>query len=230
MRSHTILLAALCAFAPAAAFAQEGKAPETTNEKVSYAIGSRIGAGLKRDGVEIDGKQLLAGIEDAFAGGELKLTEEQMMQVMTEFQQKLQTKMQAEAAVSGGKNMEEGKAFLETNGKKEGLTTTASGLQYQVLTAGDGPKPKLTDKISAHYHGTLIDGKVFDSSVERGQPASFPVSGVIPGWTEALQMMPVGSKWRLFIPSPLADGERGAGADIGPNATLVFDVELLSIE
>jgi FKBP-type peptidyl-prolyl cis-trans isomerase FklB len=225
MRSQFILTTVLCAVTPLA-FAQEAaKAPETTTAKVSYAIGSRIGTGLKRDGVEIDSKELLAGIVDGYAGGALKMTEEQMMQVMTEFQQQMQAKMQVESAAAGQKNMEEGKAFLEANGKKEGVVTTASGLQYQILTKGDGPKPKLENKISAHYHGTLTDGTVFDSSIERGEPASFPVQGVIPGWTEAL-----GSKWRLFVPSALAYGERGAGADIGPNATLIFDVELLKIE
>jgi len=127
-------------------------------------------------------------------------------------------------------NTEAGKKFLEENAKKPGVVTLPSGLQYQIITEGTGPKPGLEDKVTTNYHGTLINGKVFDSSVERGQPVSFAVNGVIPGWTEALQLMPVGSKWKLFIPSNLAYGERGAGGDIGPNETLVFEVELISID
>jgi FKBP-type peptidyl-prolyl cis-trans isomerase FklB len=127
-------------------------------------------------------------------------------------------------------NVGKGKAFLEENSKKAGVITLPSGLQYSIIKEGTGPKPKLEDKVTTHYHGTLLDGKVFDSSVERGQPVSFAVNGVIPGWTEALQLMPVGSKWKLFIPSNLAYGERGAGGDIGPNETLIFEVELISID
>ena len=132
--------------------------------------------------------------------------------------------------MKGQENVAKGKAFLEENKKKAGVQTTASGMQYIVMKEGTGAKPGLNDKVTTHYHGTVIDGTVFDSSVERGQPASFPVSGVIPGWTEALQMMPVGSKWKLFLPSELAYGERGAGGKIGPNSVLVFEVELLSID
>ncbi|MFV1994878.1 MAG: FKBP-type peptidyl-prolyl cis-trans isomerase [Verrucomicrobiales bacterium] len=210
--------------------AEELPKPETTPEKISYALGTRIGGGLKRDGIEVDRKQLLAGIMDSYSGAALKLSDEEMNAVMTAFQQEMQAKAAAAATEAGGKNAEAGKDFLAKNGKKEGVVITESGLQYQVLTAGEGPKPTLSDKISAHYHGTLIDGTVFDSSVDRGQPASFPVSGVIPGWTEALQLMPQGSKWRLFVPSSLAYGERGAGSSIGPHSTLIFDVELLEIE
>jgi FKBP-type peptidyl-prolyl cis-trans isomerase FklB len=137
--------------------------------------------------------------------------------------------MQQKAAMRGQEAKSTGDKFLAENGKKKGVTTTASGLQYEVLKAGDGPKPAATDKVNVHYHGTLINGKVFDSSVERGQPITFGVQEVIKGWTEALQLMPVGSKWKIFIPSQLAYGEQGAGGDIGPNEALVFEVELLGI-
>jgi FKBP-type peptidyl-prolyl cis-trans isomerase len=215
------------------AVAQEkaAAAPETVAQKVSYVIGTRIGAGLKRDGIDLDTKQLFDGLTDGFAGKELKMTEEQMATVMGEFQKTMQEKAAAEAAQSGVKNLKEGQDFLAGNGKKEGVVTTESGLQYQVLTKGDGPMPTLNDKIKAHYHGTLVDGTVFDSSVQRGEPVSFPVSGVIKGWTEALQLMPVGSKWRIFVPSDLAYGANPRpGGPIGPNAALIFDVELLGIE
>lgn len=229
MRVFSLIVGGLCALT-AVAPAQEGKIPESQSEKISYAIGSRIGMGLKRDGVELDVNQLLAGVVDAYSEKELKLTDEQMMEVMEAFQKTMQAKSQQESSAKGEMNLGEGKAFLESNGKKDGVTTTTSGLQYEVLTTGKGPKPTKEDKIKAHYHGTLIDGTVFDSSVDRGEPVSFPVSGVISGWTEALQLMPVGSKWRLYIPSNLAYGDRGAGPMIGPNATLIFDVELLEIE
>ncbi len=224
---HSYLLVSLAlAGLPGGASAQDAAAGADMADKVSYVIGTNIGRNLQRDGIEIQMEQLMAGLKDAFEGNELKLSEEEMQQVMAAFQQKLQQK----ASEAGVKNMEDGKTFLETNGKKEGVVTTDSGLQYLVLTKGEGALPKTTDTIKAHYHGTLIDGTVFDSSVQRGEPATFPVGGVIPGWTEALQLMPLGSKWRLFIPSSLAYGERGAGAQIGPHSTLIFDVELLGIE
>lgn len=200
------------------------------DQKASYAIGTRIGMNLKRDAVQLDVDQFVAGLTDGFEGKELAMTEEQMQEVMMALQQKVQAAQQAEMAEAGAANIEAAKKFLEDNGKVEGVVTTDSGLQYQVITTGDGPKPTKEDTIEAHYHGTLIDGTVFDSSVQRGQPAKFPVGGVIPGWTEALQLMPVGSKWKLFIPSELAYGDRGAGDRIGPNSALVFEVELLSIE
>ena len=147
------------------------------------------------------------------------------------FQEEMQAKMAATAEAEGGDNLKAGQDFLAANGKKEGIVTTPSGLQYEVVTMGDGVKPTTEDKITAHYHGTLIDGTIFDSSVDRGQPASFPVSGVIKGWTEALQLMPVGSKFKLYIPSELAYGANPRpGGPIGPNAALIFDVELLSID
>jgi FKBP-type peptidyl-prolyl cis-trans isomerase len=139
------------------------------------------------------------------------------------------TRRESARVSEGERNLEAGRVFFEENGKREGVVTLASGMQYQVLTEGQGPKPSATDKVLTHYHGTLLDGSVFDSSVERGEPISFPVNGVIRGWVEALQLMPVGSKWKLFIPADLAYGERGAGGRIGPNQALIFEVELLDI-
>ncbi len=211
--------------------AEDVAAPQSDSEKVSYSIGTNLGGQFKRDGIELDAKQFLSGLTDSFEGKDLKLTPEEMMAVMMKFQEEMQAKMEAEAAAEGGENLKAGQEFLAANGKKEGITTTASGLQYEIITMGDGPKPTTEDKITAHYHGTLIDGTIFDSSVDRGQPASFPVSGVIKGWTEALQLMPVGSKWKVYIPSDLAYGANPRpGGPIGPNAALIFDIELLSID
>jgi FKBP-type peptidyl-prolyl cis-trans isomerase FklB len=193
-------------------------------DSVSYGIGSTIGRNLKKDGLDSINVDLLArGIREVFEGKTEAMTPEAAQAVIGEYIQGIQSKkLEANSAA--------GKKFLEENGKQPGVVTLPSGLQYQIIKEGNGPKPTLTDKVTTHYHGTLINGKVFDSSVERGQPASFPVNGVIQGWTEALQLMPVGSKWKLFVPSSLAYGERGAGGDIGPNETLIFEVELLSID
>jgi FKBP-type peptidyl-prolyl cis-trans isomerase FklB len=201
----------------------------TDKEKVSYAIGNSIGNNFKEQGIEVEPSIVAQAIKDVLTDSTLALTEEQMEEVMMNFQRAMQAKAQSRQSKAGEANRAEGNAFLEANKKKEGIVTLPSGLQYQVISQGTGAKPGLKDHVTTHYHGTLINGKVFDSSVRRGQPASFPVNGVISGWTEALQLMPVGSKWKLFIPSELAYGERGAGADIGPGTTLVFEVELLSI-
>jgi FKBP-type peptidyl-prolyl cis-trans isomerase FklB len=202
----------------------------TQKDKVSYAIGMNIGTNLHRQAVDVDQKILQQGLEDALAGGKTQLSEDEakatLMQFQTEMHQKQQEKMQQ----AGATNKKEGDAFLAANKSKEGVVTLPSGLQYKILTAGTGPKPKSSDSVVCNYKGTLIDGKEFDSSYKRGQPATFPVAGVIKGWTEALQLMPVGSKWQLFVPSDLAYAERGSGPDIGPNATLIFEVELLSIQ
>lgn len=194
-------------------------------DKVSYFIGTNMGSQLKGQGIDVDIAALTEGIADAVAGKEPKYTQEELMVAMQAFE----AKMQAEAAKKSEASKAAGDKFLADNGKREGVTTTASGLQYEVLKAADGAKPAATDQVKVHYHGTLVDGKVFDSSVERGEPVTFPVQGVIKGWVEALQLMPVGSKWKLFIPSELAYGKQGAGADIGPDAALVFEVELLEI-
>jgi FKBP-type peptidyl-prolyl cis-trans isomerase FklB len=203
---------------------------KSQKDKVSYSIGLDIGRNLKDQSIEVDPTLLARGIQDAISDGKRLLTEEEVQTVMTAFQQEMQAKAAAKGKEVGDKNLKEGNQFLAENKKKKGIVTLPSGLQYKVITEGKGKKPKATDTVTTQYKGTLIDGTEFDSSYKRGQPASFPVSGVIPGWTEALQLMPVGSKWQLFVPPALAYGPRGAGQQIGPNATLIFEVELLSIQ
>lgn len=191
--------------------------------KFSYALGLSIAGNLVQSGVKTFDPQLfIDGIEDVFSGKAPKLTAEEANSILQSFMAELQ-------AGEGKRNHEAGQQFLAENRNKKDVQETASGLQFTILKTGDGELPSLTDQVKCHYHGTLIDGTIFDSSVERGQPAVFPVNGVIQGWVEALQLMPVGSKWRLFIPSELAYGDHGAGAAIGPNSTLIFDVELLEI-
>lgn len=195
----------------------------TEREKVSYALGLSMAANLAEQGFkELDTAALAQGLQHHFDRSDLLMQPEEIQQVLGQAFQKAQESMKAEAGA-------EGEAFLAENAKKDGITVLESGLQYRVITEGSGAKPMATDQVTTHYHGTLINGKVFDSSVERGQPATFPVNGVIPGWVEALQLMPVGSKWELFVPYNLAYGERGAGADIKPYSTLVFEVELIAI-
>ncbi len=200
-------------------------------QKSSYAIGMDIGGNFKKQEIEIDPKAMAAGLADALSG-KTQMTEAEAKQILTEFRMSMMAKMQEKEKASGEKNVKAGEDFLAANAKKEGVKTTASGLQYKVIKAGDGKgkTPKSTDTVKVHYHGTLIDGTVFDSSVERGEPAEFPVNGVIPGWTEVLQLMKEGDKWQVYIPAKLAYGERGAGGKIGPNAALVFDVELLKVQ
>ena len=196
---------------------------ESLKDKASYALGINIANSLKQQSVsEINVEAFAKGVQDFYEGNDLQIDVKETNNVINQFISGLQS-------AAGGKNAEEGKKFLAKNALQEGVTTLPSGLQYKVLKAGLGPKPKATDTVTTHYHGTLIDGTVFDSSVDRGQPASFPVNGVIQGWQEALQLMTQGSKWRLFVPSELAYGNRGAGGLIGPGATLIFDVELLNI-
>ena len=203
----------------------------TPKEKASYAIGMNWGNGLHRQGVEVDMPALMQGMKDAMAGTKTLLTEEEARAALMQLQSEVQAKQQAKAAQEGEANKKEGEAFLAANKSKEGVVTLPSGLQYKILKEGSGPKPKATDSVVCNYKGTLINGTEFDSSYKRGEPATFPVTGVIKGWTEALQLMPVGSKWQLFIPSDLAYGARGTpGGPIGPNSTLIFEVELLSIK
>ena len=206
------------------------KALKSDSERFGYALGMNIGASLKQMQTDIDLPSLLAGLRDTFEGTEPLLTSEQAAEARKEFSKKVQEKQAEKIKHASEKNRKEGEAFLTENKKKEGVITTESGLQLVVLKEGDGPKPKATDRVKVHYRGTLLDGTEFDSSYKRGQPVTFPVNGVIAGWTEALQLMKVGSKVRLFIPSNLAYGERGAGQRIGPNAALIFEVELLGIE
>ena len=192
-------------------------------EKVSYSLGVSIATNVKSQGLEqVDYESLANAFKDVFENNQLQISENEANMVLQDYFGKLANKKK-EANIEAGKN------FLNENAQRDGVTTTESGLQYEVLKEGTGNLPKETDKVTVHYHGTLIDGTVFDSSVDRGEPATFPVNGVIPGWVEALQLMKEGAKYKLFIPSNLAYGERGAGGAIGPNATLVFEVELISI-
>ena len=191
-------------------------------EKFSYALGLSIASNLIQSGVKtIDPSSFVIALEDLFTGNEPKMSVEEANSILQNF-------MEEQRGGSGGENLEEGLKFLEENRKDEKVVEIASGLQYKILVEGDGESPSIDDQVKCHYHGTLINGTVFDSSVQRGTPAVFPVNGVIQGWVEALQKMQVGSKWRLFIPPELAYGEQGAGS-IGPNSTLIFDVELLKI-
>lgn len=204
---------------------------KTQKEKASYALGMKIGGDLKRQGVNtaVDPAIAARGFKDALAGSKPLLTEDEEKAALTQLQTEVRGAQEAKAHEAGAANRKEGVAFLAANKSKEGVVTLPSGLQYKILTAGTGAKPTASDTVTCNYRGTLIDGKEFDSSYKRGEPASFQVGGVIKGWTEALQLMPVGSKWQLFIPPDMAYGDRGAGADIGPGATLIFEVELLSI-
>jgi len=222
-------LIVVLAFAVSAG-AEEPKALSTQKEKISYGIGVNIGKSLQNDNLDVDVDILARGIRDVFSGGKLQLTDEEHRAAMTAAQREVMEKQKEAATKAGEKNKKEGEAFLAGNKKKEGVVTLPSGLQYKVLKAGDGKSPAATDKVETNYRGTLIDGTEFDSTYKRGQTATFPVNGVIPGWTEALQKMKVGDKWQLFVPSELAYGERGAGREIGPNATLIFEVELISIK
>jgi FKBP-type peptidyl-prolyl cis-trans isomerase FklB len=215
--------------------AEESKiAPElkldTPKSRISYTIGVNIGQDFKTQKMDIDTDFLLMGLKDSITGKELRLTDEEMVSEIQTFQQEMQAKMAAEMEVLIAKNAADGEAFLAENAKKEGVVVTESGLQYKILEIGEGDSPGLADVATVHYRGTLIDGTQFDSSYDRGQPATFPVGGVIAGWTEALQLMKPGAKWQIVIPAGLAYGERGAGKDIGPNSTLLFDVELISVE
>lgn len=210
---------------------------KTQKDKVSYALGMNIGTNLQRQPVELDPALVALGLKDALSGGKMLLTIEEAQSVLKVVQDDLKQKQQAkmkeqEAKMKelGAANQKEGDEFLAANKAKDGVVTLPSGLQYKILQAGTGPKPAASDTVVCNYKGTLINGKEFDSSYKRNEPATFPVNGVIKGWTEALQLMSVGSKWQLFIPPTLAYGDRGAGADIGPSATLIFEVELVSIQ
>jgi FKBP-type peptidyl-prolyl cis-trans isomerase FklB len=202
----------------------------TQKEKFSYALGMNLGTNLQKQSVPVDVDLVMRGLKDSLAGGKLLLTEDEARAAMTEVQNQLRQQMQEKAKAQGEANQKEGDAFLAANKSKPDVVTLPSGLQYKILQPGTGPKPAATDTVVCNYKGTLVDGKEFDSSSKHGGPASFPVTGVIKGWTEALQLMPVGSKWQLFVPPSLGYGERGAGNDIGPDATLIFEVELVSIK
>jgi FKBP-type peptidyl-prolyl cis-trans isomerase FklB len=203
----------------------------TQKQKASYAIGLNIGKSMHKDSVDVDPNILLRGMKDGLAGNKPLLTDDEARAAMVALQADLRKKGEEKMLVQGEANKKEGDAFLAENKSKEGVVALPSGLQYKILKEGTGPKPAATDSVVCNYKGTLLDNTEFDSSYKRGQPATFPVNGVIKGWTEALQLMPVGSKWQLFIPPDLAYGARGGpGGGIGPNATLVFEVELMSIQ
>jgi FKBP-type peptidyl-prolyl cis-trans isomerase FklB len=203
---------------------------KTQKDSVSYAIGLDIGKRLKQQSVEFDADLLARGIKDADSDSTRLLTETQAESVMNTFQHQMAAKLDSVKKALGMKNKADGDAFLAENRKKGGVKVLPDGLQYKILKEGNGKKPKADETVTVNYRGTLIDGKEFDSSIKRGEPATFQVKGVIKGWTEALQLMPIGSKWQLFIPPELAYGERGAGEVIPPNSTLIFEVELLSIK
>ena len=238
-KGMVVTICAALALLPLAAAAAEAEKKEEAKpapialdsdaQKVSYIIGSQIGASMKGDGIEIDMDAFVRGIEDARGGKELALSKEEQQAVMTAFKTKMMEKMKVDRAAAAEKNGAEGSKFLAENAKKPGVKTLPSGLQYVVETEGKGAQPKASDTVTAHYRGTLVDGKEFDSSYQRKEPAQFPVTGVIPGWTEALQLMHVGDKWKVFIPANLAYGENGQPPTIPPNATLIFDIELLDI-
>jgi len=208
-----------------------GLALTTQKQKASYALGMKIASDLKRQAVapSVDGAITARALRDALAGNKLLLTDDQEKAALMQLQTEVRAAQEAKAKEASGPARKAGEAFLAENKSKEGVVTLPSGMQYKILTAGTGPKPTANDTVTCNYRGTLLNGKEFDSSYKRGQPASFPVSGVIKGWTEALQLMPVGSKWQLFIPPDLAYGDRGAGGDIGPGETLIFEVELISV-
>ena len=209
---------------------EEAMTLETSEQRVSYGMGIGLGQRIGEQPFEMDLDAFLQGIKDAIDGGEQLMTQDEITQEMQNFQQQQIAKQQERQNQLAEKNKTDGAAFLAENATKEGVETTESGLQYKVITAGKGAKPGPDDTVEVHYAGTLLDGTEFDSSYKRGSTVSFPVGGVIAGWTEALQLMPVGSKWQLFIPSDLAYGPGGTGGGpIGPNATLIFDVELVSI-
>jgi FKBP-type peptidyl-prolyl cis-trans isomerase FklB len=213
-----------------AAFAADAPVLRNDKEKLSYSIGMDIGGNLKEGSIDVDPDVLAKGLKDSYGGGKTALTEEEARRTIQDFQQRIAAKRAETMRKAGERNKADGEKFLAENAGKAGVKTLPSGLQYKELEAGTGKTPKATDTVTVHYRGTLIDGKEFDSSYKRGAPATFPVSGVIAGWTEALQLMKEGSKWQLFIPSNLAYGERGAGRDIGPNAALIFEVELISVK
>ncbi|MBF0282314.1 MAG: FKBP-type peptidyl-prolyl cis-trans isomerase [Zetaproteobacteria bacterium] len=231
---RTLLTASICtSLLACSASSQAENTPvklESEAAKFSYAMGMDIGTSLQRLNLEWDEKALIEGLITSLKAGDMRLTAEQAEAAKKVVFERLKKEAQEKQAAASSDNLKEGAKYMVENGKKEGVTTTDSGLQYEVITMGDGPKPKATDKVKVHYKGTLLNGAEFDSSYSRGEPISFPLNQVIPGWTEGVQLMPVGSKFRFVIPSKLAYGEQGAGPVIGPNSTLVFEVELLDIE
>ena len=230
MRTRLITaLATLAMLAGVSVLGADSTDLKDAKQKLSYSIGTEVGAGLKKQGIDIDPKAFSAGLADALVG-KLQLSDAEIKQALNSARTQLMAKQQAKQQADAAVNAKASEAFLAANGKKEGVKTTASGLEYKVLKSGTGKTPTLKDTVKVHYQGTLIDGTVFDSSIQRGEPVVFPLDGVIPGWTEALQLMKEGDKFQLFIPPKLAYGAAGAGDKIGPNAVLIFEVELIDIE
>lgn len=229
--TKTFLRAALTtALFSANLYAEDKPVLKDQKDKVSYSIGLEIGSGLKKQKLDVNADLIVAGFRDGISGKKPLLSEAETKEVMARFEEEMEARMAKEADAATEKNKKDSEAFLAANKKKEGVKTLPSGLQYKILTEGKGASPTLDDQVTTHYRGTLIDGTEFDSSYSRKEPAKFGVGQVIKAWQEALPLMKVGSKWQLFIPSDLAYGERGAGGVIGPNAALIFDIELLSIE
>ena len=233
MKLVRVVAVSALAVAAAAVLATAQSAPtlKDQQDKASYAIGLDIARNLVKGEITVRTEALIRGLQDGLAGSKPALSDEEIKTVMSAFQQEMRAKQQERLKAQGAKNKADGDAFLAANKAKEGVVALPSGLQYKVLTAGTGKRPKATDTVQVHYRGTLIDGTEFDSSYKRGEPVEFPLNGVIKGWTEGLQLMQEGAKWQLFIPPQLAYGENGAPAGrIGPNSTLVFEVELLAVK
>lgn len=212
------------------ALAEGTKALTTPRDKVNYAIGANLIGTFKQQGVDIDLDLVIQGMKDAAKGEKLLLNDEELRTAITQYQTKVRQKRTQEVSKSAAANQAAGEAFLAENKKKPGVVTLASGLQYKILRAGEGKKPVMTDTVECQYRGLFVNGNEFDSSYRLGKHSTLKVAGMIPGWRQALQLMPTGSKWQLFVPPPLAYGERGKGSAIGPNATLIFEVELLAIK
>lgn len=200
------------------------------NDRLSYALGVETGRSFKGHGIPVNSSAFSQGLQDAINGNNLQMTNDEINQELREFQHTASTKLEAQMQKSAQKNQQFSNSFLDANKERPGVTTTASGLQYKIITPGSGPKPTLDDVVTVDYEGRLLDGKIFDSSYERGKPATFPLKGVIKGWQEALQLMPAGSTWEIYIPSKLAYGEQGAQGVIGPNETLIFKVHLIKLQ
>ncbi len=227
---YVVVMAIGLAVVSVAGFGQKKTALKTQKQKASYGIGMDIGKNFKEQFPDVDVDAMVRGFRDALAGAKPAIAQSELDSVMAVFQQEMMQRRSAKTAAESAKNLQEGETFCAENKGKPGVITLPSGLQYKVIKEGTGPKPTPKDTVVCNYRGTLVNGKEFDSSYKRGQPAEFVLGQVIPGWIEALQMMPVGSKWELYIPANLAYGERSMGADIGPNSTLVFEVELLGIK
>lgn len=224
-----VLAAVLGLWIGIAAAANSGALP-AKNDRLSYALGVETGKSFKNHGIDVNANAFAQGLQDALNGNKTLLTNDEITQELKDFQRTSKTKLQAQMQQSAQKNQQFGNAFLDANKQRPGVMTTRSGLQYKIITPGTGPKPAISDIVTVDYEGKLLDGKIFDSSYERGQPATFPVNAVIMGWQEALQLMPAGSTWELYIPANLAYGDQGAQGVIGPNETLIFKVHLLKIQ